>query len=221
MYLRPSEVLDATREAVVPPSGRRCAKWGLTIAPSADDHDPDAPLPRLAKNGEFDHTVFAGADPGADREWTERVLAAVHRQSIANQPLLEPLTLPMYERLFSLATTELNIRNRKFTPHSARHGGPSTDAYFDRLDLHAIQRRGRWAQLRSVRRYEKKGTLQRQINRMPSHLVRQGLRLFDDRSAAGLQGRLCAAARGLRSLRFKRPATDMVWQPAPRRPKRL
>ena len=218
MYLRPSEALDATREAVVPPSGRRYARWGFTIAVSADDHDPDAPLPRPAKNGEFDHTVFAGVVPGAARDRTARVLASAYRLCEPGRSLLEPLTLAMYERLLAFAMTELNLRALKFTPHSARHGGPSTDAYFDRMDLNAIQRRGRWAQLRSVRRYKKKGTLQRQINRMPSHLVRRGQHLFDDSSPGGLQARLCAAAR---PLRLKRPASDAAWQPPVRRPKRV
>ena len=221
MYLGLSEALDATREAVVPPSGRRYARWGLTIAPSADDHDPDAPPLRPAKKGKSDHTVFAGIVLGAARDWTARVFASAYRLSEPGRSFLEPLTLPMYGRLLAFAMTELNLRALKFAPNSARHGGPSTDAYFDRMDLNAIQRRGRWAQLRSVRRYGEKGTLQRQINRMPSHLVSRGQHLFDDSSPDGLQARLCAAARGLRTLRLIRPASDAAWQPPVRRPKRV
>jgi len=172
-------------------------------------------LPRTASST----TVFAGAAPLAERDWTAHVLAALHQQATGGLPILEPLTLPMYERLVSQAVVDLKLQALKITPCSARHGGPSTDAYFGGLDIADIQRRGRWANLRSVRRYEKKGTLQRQLNRMPPHLARHGRRLFEDRSKNGLQQRMCAAARGLRALRRKRPLSAAAWQPPSRRAK--
>jgi hypothetical protein len=77
--------------------------------------------------------------------------------------LLFPLSLARYEELFRCAARSLDLGKLKCTPHSARHGGPSSDYARGLRSLPDIQKRGHWSVASSVRRYEKSATLMRQL----------------------------------------------------------
>ena len=49
------------------------------------------------------------------------------------------------------------------TPHCARHGGASADAYLRTRSLTEIQHRGRWEALTSVARYKRPGSYIREM----------------------------------------------------------
>ena len=52
-------------------------------------------------------------------------------------------------------------------PHQLRHAGPSFDYAERLLDLPSIQLRGRWLTEASVRRYQKSGRLNEQVQELP------------------------------------------------------
>ena len=54
---------------------------------------------------------------------------------------------------------------------SGRHGGPSVDAAKGLRTIPEIQKRGMWRAASSVRRYEKAGTLMRQLEKVPRALL--------------------------------------------------
>ena len=159
LYLRPSEVIELTKEAVVPPQGTQYPKWkwAVIVAPSGSINP--------AKNREFDDTALASVND-AHRDFVGPLLDVLRRQADPKQRVLDPLTLPVYEKYFRNAAQATNLAHLNATPRSVRHGGPSHDAYHGLLDLKQIMQRGRWKALSSARRYEKKGMLQRQLAKM-------------------------------------------------------
>ena len=76
------------------------------------------------------------------------------------------LTLPEYERRCKAAFQQCGLGLLRLTPHTARHGGPSTDAALGLRSEDQIQSRGRWKARKSVLRYMKQGRLMRQIGKL-------------------------------------------------------
>ena len=184
LYLRPSEALLLRRRHVLaPPRGghRNLRRWAVIVAPSTEL--------RVTKTKQQDDTILLGV-PGSGREWLAQVLQGL-AQPRAPAELLFTLTLGKYEAQLRWAAAAAAV-NPRFTPHALRHGGPSHDALHENLDLLAIQGRGRWAALTSVRRYEKHGRLLNQIGALPP-AVRE-------REAANRQALALQLPRQLRSL---------------------
>lgn len=166
LYLRPGEVLAITAQAIVRPTGKY-RPWGVVVAPS------DAPGGRPSKTGEWDDTVFAGVT-GAPRQVAVVVLRRLLESSTPARPLLfDGLNVASYNRVVAQAAVAADLGRLRISPHCARHGGPSEDRYFSRQDLREIARRGRLKCLRSVRRYEKHGRLQKQVQRIPHDALRR------------------------------------------------
>lgn len=160
LYLRPGEVLAIAAPAVVRPTGK-CRHCGVVVAPS------DTPGGRPAKTGEWDDTFFAGAT-GAPRDVAVVVLRRLVRSATPSRPLLfAGLNVSSYSRIVSQGAAAAGLERLRISPHCARHGGPSEDRYFSRLDLKEIARRGRWRCLQSVRRYKKHGRLQKLAQKIP------------------------------------------------------
>ena len=66
-------------------------------------------------------------------------------------------------KVFRLATSNLNW---DVVPYQARHSGASADRAERLRPQDAVQKRGRWAALRSVRRYQKAGRLSQSWSRL-------------------------------------------------------
>ena len=62
--------------------------------------------------------------------------------------------------MFERAVHELNLDDLLPVLYTARHSGASNDRSTGRISLQEVQRRGRWRQPSSVRRYEKRGLIQ-------------------------------------------------------------
>jgi integrase len=155
-YLRPGEAMRLTTGDVVKPAGKRYPRWGLILGT----------VDKPSKNREVDDTVFVGGAP--ERLWLQVLLSTVVGQCMAKSSLFAPLTLGIYEQTFSKAVKACGLEVLKLCPHSLRHGGASDDFYHDHATLLEIQHRGRWKSPASVKRYSKKGKLQRQVNLMTS-----------------------------------------------------
>ena len=145
-YCRPSESLglhaaDINRPR--PGAGKGYNKWVVHFAPA------DRGL--YTKTRHQDDSVLLGI---GNRSFVLRVTAALLRAR-PRGALFGDCSLAAYERAFAVAAAARHLEKLRITPHSARHSGPSNDMLHDRTDLQAVQKRGRWECLQSVRRYEK------------------------------------------------------------------
>ena len=52
---------------------------------------------------------------------------------------------------------ELSLQGLVITPHSLRYGGATHDALLNKTPVQDIQQRGRWTNLKSLRRYLQEG----------------------------------------------------------------
>ncbi|CAK0838390.1 unnamed protein product [Prorocentrum cordatum] len=149
-YLRASEGLGLGRDQLIP-----C--WAAMICPEEEG--------RPTKSGDFDDTVIFGDTSEARRPLLTKILQVLHRTTEAGALVFDGLSLNSYERVFRRGTLELGLENLRLTPHCLRHGGASTDG-LDDLPIVQIQKRGRWKSLASCKRYEKKGRLLKQLDRL-------------------------------------------------------
>ncbi|CAK0811644.1 unnamed protein product [Prorocentrum cordatum] len=158
-YLRASEGLGLGRDQLIPPQGGRGARrcWAAMICPEEEG--------RPTKSGDFDDTVIFGDTSEARRPLLTKILQVLHRTTEAGALVFDGLSLSSYERVFRRGTLELGLENLRLTPHCLRHGGASTDG-LDDLPIVQIQKRGRWKSLASCKRYEKKGRLLKQLDRL-------------------------------------------------------
>ena len=99
--------------------------------------------------------------PTGVRPWAGKILELLYLMAKRRQPrspeaLLFPhLSLSDYETCFRTSQQDLDIASPAITPHVVRHSAPTHDRLHGIRTLAQIQRRGRWASLASVRRYEK------------------------------------------------------------------
>lgn len=163
-YLRTAEVLSLRRSDVSfadDPTPLRYPRVKITLAPLV--HGDTLPL-RRAKNGEFDGSVTISDAPSgaAGRGLVADVAGAACAQ--ARRP--QQLPLEAYECLFQGGGVGGRCGSCRLVPHSARHGGLSTDAALQLRSQPVMQRHGRWLSTQSVRRYEEHRNLMRQRQRM-------------------------------------------------------
>ena len=183
-YFRPSELLNVQRDHVVPPvQGAPSKAWGILIAPQPSRRrgtsTTSAPPPQRSKGGNYDETVLIGDTPSiqAGRRIAAQCLAKAYAEAAPGGRIVKLRDLVHFEKLFAKASAACFFDDLRMTPHSLRHGGPSMDRFGNWRDLREIQKRGRWAASQSVRRYEKAGTLLRQMNKLTTGLVGCGGKL--------------------------------------------
>ena len=121
------------------------------------------PAPRT-KAGEYDDSIVFGdaASTAQDRSFAASLLVRL-KEATAPARRVFPVSLHTLDARLRCAVRPLGIERLRLTPHTARHGGASTDFASDQRPIDSIQRRGRWKAIASVRRYEKAGRLNRQI----------------------------------------------------------
>ena len=73
---------------------------------------------------------------------------------------------PDYLQAFKRVVGEMGYPNG--VPYQARHSGPSTDLADGTRSLAEAQRRGRWAQARSMARYERRARLAAEWMKLPA-----------------------------------------------------
>ena len=82
-----------------------------------------------------------------------------------NHYAIANLTYTEYLTAFKEGPKLSNIGS-KYTPHGARHGGASHDGRYETRTIAQIQARGRWEAPKSVARYRKSGTYEREIAKL-------------------------------------------------------
>ncbi|CAK0875312.1 unnamed protein product, partial [Prorocentrum cordatum] len=169
-YLRPSEICDLRWCSVVRPSSSSSrlarGRWAVVIG--------NSDLGETTKTGECDDTVVLNS-PG--RDWVGSVLEMWARRrpssSRPEDPVFPNLSLAKYEALFRQYSRSVLGKTGHLTPHVARHSAPSHDVLTGARSLSMVQKRGRWAHPKSVKRYEKSGRLLLQAARLPPELARR------------------------------------------------
>ena len=157
LYLRPVEGLTLQFQHVVAPTkrGQRCyQQYAVIVCPSTEH--------RTTKTRTQDDTVVVG-NQNPDRQFVAKVVGALKTRARRPGTPLTPLDHQAYADFLFVLAKDTGLGQLKLTPHSWRHGGPSTDYLAKAASLTDIQRRGRWQCAASVRRYEKQGKLLRQV----------------------------------------------------------
>ncbi|CAK0838915.1 unnamed protein product [Prorocentrum cordatum] len=142
-YLRPGEMLSLTSDSFLAPAEHAVQIWVVWLF-------PEAGVAR-SKVGSADDTIpcDSGRCP-----WMCHIFKALKdRQS--SRPLLD-LSYPQFLCLFRRAATNIGV---DVVPYQGRHSGASLDRATGRRFLEEVQKRGRWAAMSSVKRYEKSGRL--------------------------------------------------------------
>ncbi|CAK0900961.1 unnamed protein product [Prorocentrum cordatum] len=142
-YLRPGEMLSLTSDSFLAPAEHAVQNWVVWLF-------PEAGVAR-SKAGSADDAI-----PGDTGRcpWMCHIFKALKdRQS--SRPLLD-LSYPQLLCLFRRAATNIGV---DVVPYEGRHSGASLDRATGRRSLEEVQKRGRWAAMSSVKRYEKSGRL--------------------------------------------------------------
>ena len=141
-YFRPGELLGLKRGCVLPPTHSGGA-WAILLFPQEEAE--------RSKTNQSDDTVLMD---GGRCPWMKPVYSV-----LAQGPRGEKVFPWKYARLarvFGLAARRIGV---PLVPYQGRHSGASIDAARRHRPLLEIQKRGRWASLKSVTRYEKSGKL--------------------------------------------------------------
>ena len=142
-YLRPSEAISLTSASLLPPTRQGVLSWVVWLFPSEQR--------ARSKTGESDDTVTL--DSGR-LGWLTEVMSILSEKKKG-----EPLFETSYSELFAAMARVTHRLDLALVPYQMRHSGASIDRATLRRSIESIQKRGRWASARSVRRYEKMGRL--------------------------------------------------------------
>ena len=167
-YVRPGVSVDLCDfNLVLPNRGVKAAydKTALILCPSSEGS-------KTTKTGERDDTIIVGVHP--DRKFVGKIVQQLGQetQQRGGGRLFPNLALKAYEKSLREAGKACGY-SFKVCPHMARHGGPSTDRFEEKLTLEEIQKRGMWNSFNSVMRYEKHGRLLKVLKTLsPAALLR-------------------------------------------------
>lgn len=164
-YCRPNEFLHIRKRDVFPPSPENLGladAWVLQIRP------PEDLIP--TKVGEFDDTVLID---GNSSSAAKEAIRFVYSRTQSDADFLFPFDLNFFGVAIKRISKKLCLQKMLLCPHAMRHGGASTDALRGRRSLLSIQKRGRWASINSLKRYEKAGVLLKQWRYAPAGMKRK------------------------------------------------
>jgi len=167
-YLRPSEALTLLCRHVLRPApsnmGIELPTVTLLIRPMECSL---AESSRPSKTGAFDDSV------PLDMPYLQEAPMALTRlaQSRPGEARLFQTSYEQMKQDLTLRCRQAGLGSLHVTTYCFRHGGPSHDRAAGLRDLSQILKRGRWAALASVKRYEKAGRVQAALNSAPAPAV--------------------------------------------------
>ena len=106
--------------------------------------------------------------------WLHRLL-----DESPTSPRLFNFSLQYWRKCMASARRKLDLQELVITPHSLRYGGATHDALLNKTPIQDIQQRGRWANLKSLRRYIQEGELTLLNTRLPP----KASQMFEDIAA--------------------------------------
>jgi hypothetical protein len=126
-------------------------------------------LGRPAKNQAYDQSV---ALDRPELQWLGSLLEILKGKLRPEQRLLE-MEYKEFSRLFTIAASVAGLDPLAPVPNQLRHGGVSHDMQEKFRTLSEAKMRGRWACDSSLRRYEKHGLLNKQLQNLRPEIVRK------------------------------------------------
>ena len=151
LYLRISELLSIRCGQLQAPTPQGVNSWSIQLYPQTQSE--------TTKTGQQDETVSADSHR---LKWMSIVFAA-----FSTRPLEERLVRQTYPEVLSAFAKAARRLGVKVAPGEMRHIGPSIDRAMNLRSNTEVAKRGRWAALGSVRRYEKKGRLNESWKMIP------------------------------------------------------
>ena len=163
LYARPSEPFRLRgRDVVAPVPGAGPAHAHASVVL----HPFEAGVP--SKTHEFDEALLLDLPRQAA---LGEALVRLSQKRGPDQLLFTVLPADYFAAL-RIAEDALNLKALgALHPYRLRHTGASHDFASKARDMQSIQRRGRWKDKRSMRRYEKGGRLQELLQRLPNSVV--------------------------------------------------
>ena len=151
-YFRPSELLSMRRCDLVPPAAGVLTVWSILLFPEE--------VGRASKTQQFNDSVEMD---------DERILflEPVWRAMSKQTDLSAAWSFTYHEYLEAFKKAAAKLRMPCVCPYQMRHSGPSIDLADKRRSLDEAQRRGRWAQPRSMMRYERRARLAAEWAKVP------------------------------------------------------
>ncbi|CAK0839797.1 unnamed protein product [Prorocentrum cordatum] len=146
-YFRPCECLGIQAEDLVAPVTGVSSHWGLLVAPEERGV--------ATKVGAFDDNLL----------WDAPCLSFMNDvfQVLRSRPEGQPLCALDYPRVLKAFKRAFKLIGADAVPYHMRHSGPSWKRLKEMGALQQIQKRGRWASVKSLVRHEKHGRLAMQM----------------------------------------------------------
>lgn len=177
-YFRPGEVMVIRCGGVIPPvvgGTNLLSCWAVSLF--------EARFCRASKTHNFDDTIVLDSTA---RPYLGPLLGKLAASRPADSMLFTFRYLE-WAKEAHLAAVEMGLEKLELVLYMLRHSGPSNDIAEKHRSLQEVQNRGRWASKVTVRRYEKHGQLNKQLQLLPPKLLRFSLGL-GDRMASYLAG---------------------------------
>ena len=159
-YFRPSELLSLRRCDLIAPAAGVLDHWSVLLFPED--------VGRASKTGLFNDSVVLDDDRLDFLIPLWRRMASPSRTELAWS-----FNYPEYLAAFKRAAARLDCPS--VCPYQMRHSGPSIDLADHRRTLDEAQRRGRWAQARSMQRYERRARLTAEWAKVPARTQAAGM----------------------------------------------
>ena len=144
-YLRPSEALGLTKGDLIRPTSS-VRHWSLLLHPSEGLLS--------SKTGMTDESLVLDSE---EYHWMGPIWEQISAGN-SNEALFPFDYLDVYKEV-QMAGKAFGLK--KFTPYLLRHSGASIDQACQKRTLTETQKRGRWASMKSVTRYEQHAQLAR------------------------------------------------------------
>ena len=157
-YLRPNELMSLKRGGIIAPAAGISPYWNLLLFPSQQAERSKTNLCDVSIVMDSPYLQFLGP--------VLKVLASGPKQELA-----WTFTYPQYLLEFKVALSELGV-TEVIVPYQTRHSGPSIDIARRYRTVSEAQRRGQWATVKSVQRYEKGARLGESWELLPAAVRR-------------------------------------------------
>ena len=161
-YFRLGELLSLTRESFAagrPQLGRGHRHATILLFPASGEV--------ASKTLQYDESVTLDSP---ERQWLTRCLLA-HVKKLQPSEVLFPFAPHQFLALFKQAAAMMGLGVWEATPHVLRHAGPSSDYLGKLRTLEDIRRRGRWASMASLRRYERASQMNARVAILPVAVI--------------------------------------------------
>ena len=174
-YLRVKERMRIRCGDFLPPTSQGANHWCLSLHPQGREE--------VSKTGLMDENVTFSTPLGL---WMAPLFQHFHQ--LPKEQMLLQGTYAEHLADFKLATSQLGVPDVQLS--ETRHSGASIDVAKKHRNIDAVAKQGRWLSVKSLRRYERAGELNRSWNKLSAAQRIYFEKCEEEIAAAVLYGRL-------------------------------